>query len=77
MAMTMMVARALAAASWGKSVAEETQESGCPVAMATAALADFSVSSLNLISIAGGRSIPDNLSMKKSSICGNQYLDYL
>jgi hypothetical protein len=71
MAMTTMVARALAAASWGKSVAKETQESMCAVAMATAALADFLVSISNLISIAGGRRIPDNLSMKKSSIHGN------
>ncbi len=77
MAMTMMGARALAAASWGKSVAKETGESACAVAMATAALADFLVSSLNLIYIAGGRRMADNLSTKKSSICGNQYLDYL
>ncbi len=75
--MTMMVARALAAASWGKSVAKETQESACAVAMTMVALADFLVSSSNLISIARGRIMADNLSMKKSSICGNRYLDYL
>jgi hypothetical protein len=77
MAMMMMVASALAAVSWGKSMAKETQESACAVAMTMATLADFLVSSLNLISIAGGRRIPINLSIKKSSICGNQYLDYL
>jgi hypothetical protein len=43
----------------------------------------FSVSSLNLISIAGGRRRPtirhksDNVRMKKRSIGDNQYLDYL
>ncbi len=58
MAMMMMVARALAAASWGKSMAKETRESTCAVAMATAALADFLVSSSNLISIAWGRGWP-------------------
>ncbi len=77
MAMRMMVTRALAAASWGKSVAKETQESTCAVTMATAALADFSVSSFNLISIAGGYRMANNVSMKESSICGNRYLDYL
>ncbi len=76
MAMTTMVAGALAAASWGKSMAKETQESACVVAMAMAALANFLVSSLNLIYIAGGQRMANNLSMKKSSISGNRYLDY-
>jgi hypothetical protein len=44
MATMMMVARALAIASWGESVAKETRESACAVAMATASLVDFSVS---------------------------------
>jgi hypothetical protein len=56
--MTMMVARALAAAREGKSVAKETRENACAVAMATAALAALSVSSLNLISIEGGQRRP-------------------
>ncbi len=42
----MMVARALAAASWGKSVANETRDSVCAVAMATSALEAFLVSSI-------------------------------
>jgi hypothetical protein len=48
--------------------------------MATAAFAVFLVSSSSLISIAGGAmggTEYNNLSMKKSSIGGNQYLDYL
>jgi hypothetical protein len=53
-----MVARALATAREGKSVAKETRENVCTVAMATAALAALSVSSLNLIFIAGGRRRP-------------------
>ena len=79
----MMVAIALAIARLGDSEAKETRASACAVAMATAALADFSVSSSNLISIAGGgrkaviRDESNNLSMKKSSIGGNRYLDYL
>jgi hypothetical protein len=79
----MMVAIALAIARLGDSEAKETRESVCAVAMATTALADFSVSSSNLISIAGSgrlamiRDESNNLSMKKSSIDGNRYLDYL
>ncbi len=56
----------------------------CPspyeAAMATVALATFFVSNLNLISIstrAKGLEIDNNLGMKKSSIDGKQYLDYL
>ncbi len=48
--------------------------------MAMVALADFSVSSLNLISISmqvKGSEIDKNLGMKKSSIDDKQYLDYL
>ena len=48
--------------------------------MATVALAAFSVSNLNLISIsvkAKGSEINNNLGMKKSSIDGKQDLDYL
>jgi hypothetical protein len=48
--------------------------------MATAAFEDFLVSSLNLISIAGGNGGPMkryNIGMKKSSIDGDQYLYYL
>ncbi len=48
--------------------------------MATGALATFSVSNLNLISIstqAKGSEINNNLGMKRSSIDGKQYLDYL
>jgi hypothetical protein len=48
--------------------------------MATAAFAGFLVSSLSLISIAGrqwGALKRIILSTKKSSIDGNQYLDYL
>jgi hypothetical protein len=49
--------------------------------IATVALAALSVSSSNLISIAEsgtqGRDRPNNLGMKKSSIDGKQYLDYL
>jgi hypothetical protein len=48
--------------------------------MATAAFMVFSVSSLSLISIAGGAmggTEDNNLRMKKSSIDGNPYLDYL
>ena len=51
--MTMMVARVLAPASWGESVARETPDSVYVVAMATAALEALLVSSSNLISIAG------------------------
>ncbi len=56
----------------------------CPspheAAMAMVALAAFSVSNSNLISIfvqAEGLEIDNNLGMKKSSIDGIQYLDYL
>jgi hypothetical protein len=48
--------------------------------MAMVALADFSVSNLNLISIsaqAKGLEVNNNLGMKKSSIDGKQYLDDL
>jgi hypothetical protein len=48
--------------------------------MATVALATFSVSNSNLISIstqAKGLEIDNNLGMNKSSIDGKQYLDYL
>jgi hypothetical protein len=48
--------------------------------MATVALSAFSVSNSNLISIsaqAEGSEIDNNLSMKKSSIDGKPYLDYL
>ncbi len=48
--------------------------------MATVALVAFSVSNLKLISIstqAKGLEIDNNLGMKKSSIDGKQYLDYL
>ncbi len=48
--------------------------------MATVALAAFSVSKLNLIFISAqvkGLIINNNLGMKKSSIDGKQYLDYL
>jgi hypothetical protein len=48
--------------------------------MAMMALAAFSVSNSNLISIsvqAKGSEIVNNLGMKKSSIDGKQYLDYL
>ncbi len=52
----MMVTMALAIASGGESVAKEIQDSACAVAMTTAALEAFSVSSSYLISIAkGGR----------------------
>ncbi len=47
--------------------------------MAAVALAAFSVSNLNLISIsvqAKVSEINNNLCMKKSSIDGKQYLDY-
>jgi hypothetical protein len=56
--MTMMVVRALVAAREGKSVAKETWENACAVAMATAALAALSVASSNLISIDGGQRRP-------------------
>ncbi len=48
--------------------------------MATVALAAFFVSNSNLISIstgAEGSEIDNNLSVKKNSIDGKQYLDYL
>jgi hypothetical protein len=48
--------------------------------MSRVALAAFSVSNSNLISIFAqvkGLEIGNNLSMKKSSIDGKQYLDYL
>jgi hypothetical protein len=48
--------------------------------MAMVALAVISVSNSNLISIsaqAKGLEIDDNLGIKKSSIDGKQYLDYL
>jgi hypothetical protein len=51
--MTMMVARALAAAREGKSVAKETRENAWAVAMATSALVALSVSSLNLFPLPG------------------------
>ncbi len=49
-------------------------------ALATEALAPFSMSNSNLISISvqvEGLEIGDNLGMKKSSIDGKQCLDYL
>jgi hypothetical protein len=56
----------------------------CPslyeAAMATVALAAYSVSNSNLISVsaqAKGSEINNNLGMKKSSIDDKQYLDYL
>jgi hypothetical protein len=49
----MMVAMVLAIARLGDSVAKETRESACAVAMATAVLVDFSVSSSSLISMPG------------------------
>ncbi len=58
----------------------ETCLSPYDAAMATVALAAFSMSNLNLISIsvqAKGSEIDNNLGMKKSSIDGKQYLHYL
>ena len=55
MATTVMIAMALAIARWDDFVDRETRKSACSVAMATAALDAFSVSSLNLISIAVDR----------------------
>ncbi len=52
--MTMIKAIVLAAASWEYSVPSETRQSPYAVAMATAAFEASSVSSLSLISIAGG-----------------------
>jgi hypothetical protein len=67
-------AMALAVASWGESPCLETRQSAYAAAMATAAQVAFSVSSSNLISIAGSDGGPkeDNLAMKKSTIDGNQ-----
>ena len=76
----MMRARALAAASWWDLVPLKTHQSPYAAVIATAALVVFLVSSLSLISIAGRRwGAPKTiiLSMKTSSIDGNQYLDYL
>ena len=73
-------ARALAAASWLDLVPSETRQSPYAAVMAMAAFAVFSVSSSSLISIAGwqlGAPKTIVLSMKKSSIDGNGYLDYL
>ncbi len=52
----MMTIRAmvLAAVSWGKLLCLDTRQSVYAAAMATAAQVAFLVSSLNLISIAGG-----------------------
>jgi hypothetical protein len=61
-------------------VPSETRPSLYEAAMATVALVAFSVSYSNLISIsvqAKGSEINNNLGMKKSSIDGKQYLDYL
>jgi hypothetical protein len=61
-------------------VPSEIHPSPYEAAMATAALAAFFMSNSNLISIsaqAEGSKIDDNLGMKKSSIDGKQYLDYL
>ncbi len=58
----------------------ETCLSPFEAAIATVALAAFSASNSNLTSIspqAKGLEIDDNLGMKKSSIDGKQYLDYL
>jgi hypothetical protein len=61
-------------------VPSETRPSPYDATMATLALVAFFVSNLNLISIslqAKGLEIDNNLGMKKSSIDGKQYLDYL
>jgi hypothetical protein len=61
-------------------VPSETHPSPYEAAMATVALDAFSMSNSNLISISmqvEGSKIDDNLGMKKSSIDGKQYLDYL
>ena len=58
----------------------ETRLSPYEAAMAMVTLAAFPVSNSNLISIsaqAKGLEIDNNLGMKKSSIDGKQYLDYL
>ncbi len=58
----------------------ETRPSPHDTAMAMVALATFSVSNSNLISIsaqAKGLKIDNNLGMKKSSIDGKQYVNYL
>jgi hypothetical protein len=58
----------------------ETRPSPYEAAMATMALATFSVSNLNSISIsaqAKGSKIDNSLCIKKSSIDEKQYLDYL
>jgi tellurite resistance protein len=55
MATTVMIAMALAIARWDDFMDRETRKSACAVAMATAALDAFSVSSLNLISTAVDR----------------------
>jgi hypothetical protein len=61
-------------------VPSETHPSPYEAAIATVALAAFSVSDLNLIPIsvqAKGLEIDNNLGMKKSTIDGKQYIDYL
>ncbi len=70
----------LAKVIWGYSIPSETHSSLYEAAMATVALAAFSMSILNLIFIsvwAKGLEIEYNQGMKKSSIYGKQYLDYL
>jgi hypothetical protein len=47
-------AMALAVANWGELLCSDTRQSAYVAAMATAAQLAFWVSSLNLISIAGG-----------------------
>ncbi len=54
----MIKAIALVAASWGYSVPLEIRQSPYVAAMATAAFKALSVSSLSLISIAGGNGGP-------------------
>jgi hypothetical protein len=74
-----MRAIALAKASCGYSLPSETFPSPYEAAMATVALAAFSMSDSNFIfpREQKGSDIDNNLGMKKSSIDGKQYLDYL
>ena len=61
-------------------MSSETCSSPYEAAMATVALAAFSMSNLYLVSISAqpkGSEINGNLGMKKSSIDGKQYLDCL
>jgi hypothetical protein len=71
--MMTIIVGALAAASWGNLVPLETWQSPYAVAMATVAFEAFSMSSLNLISIACGNGGPKcyNIGMKKSSNDGD------